>query len=52
MPPAPFAVLLARRPAPEHRRRDGYSIAAGGEHMHHPGGVTNAVIRPAQMNSW
>jgi hypothetical protein len=27
------------------------SIAAGGEGMHHPGGVTISVIRAAQMNS-
>ena len=33
---APLPVPLARRPAPEHRRRDGYSIAAGGERRASP----------------
>jgi hypothetical protein len=43
--------LLARRPAPDRRRRDGYSIAAADDGLHHPGGVTSTVIAAAQMNN-
>jgi hypothetical protein len=42
--------LLARRPAPD-RRRDGSSIAAADDGLHHPDGVTSTVIAAAQMNS-